>query len=87
MGLDWLLNPLLVTIFGPLLGAVVILFLPSRAGGAIKGVALVSAGAALAAPRRQDRATGARAHAVPEPVHPRASTVVGLVGALALGHA
>ena len=43
-------------------------------------------GAALAPPRREDRTARARAHAVTEPVHLRAATVVRLVRTLALGH-
>src|SRR5689334_16563926 len=42
--------------------------------------------AALAAPRREDRTTGARAHAVAEPVHLRAAAVVRLERPFALGH-
>ncbi len=49
MGLDWLLHPLSITIFAPLAAALVIMFLPGRAHGAIKGTALAGAGAGLAA--------------------------------------
>jgi hypothetical protein len=42
--------------------------------------------AALAAPVRHNRSTGPGAHPQPEPMHPRASAVVGLKGPLALGH-
>ncbi len=49
MGFDWLLNPLSITIFAPLLGALVIMLLPARAAGAIKGIALGTAGGTLLA--------------------------------------
>jgi hypothetical protein len=42
--------------------------------------------ATLAAAVRHDRPAGAGAHPQPEPMHPRATAVVGLEGPLALGH-
>ncbi len=47
MNLDWLFHPLSLTVFLPLAGSLVILFLPSRAHAAIKWVSLAASGGAL----------------------------------------